>query len=98
MELIKNFFNQNVYERIASGIFFVVPFIYLILKGGTYFVLFFILLLVIIIYEFNTSSKNKISLWLRFLITTMFIISFFHFIFLRVIFDIFIIEYFFLAL
>ena len=93
MELIKNFFNQNVYERIASGIFFVVPFIYLILKGGTYFVLFFILLLVIIIYEFNTSSKNKISLWLRFLITTMFIISFFHFIFLRVIFDIFIIEY-----
>ena len=37
MELIKNFFNQNVYERIASGIFFVVPFIYLILKGGTYF-------------------------------------------------------------
>ncbi len=93
IKLIKNFFNKNVYERILSGIFFVVPFIYLILKGGTYFVLFFILLLVIIIYEFNTSSSNKISIWLRFLIIIMFIISFFHFIFLRVIFDSFIVEY-----
>ena len=93
IKLIKNFFNKNVYERILSGIFYVVPFIYLILKGGTYFVLFFILLLVIIIYEFNTSSSNKISIWLRFLIIIMFIISFFHFIFLRVIFDSFIVEY-----
>ncbi len=93
IELIKNFFNPNVYKRMISGIFFTVPFIYLIFKGGAYFVVFFILLLVVIIYEFNTSSKNKISLWLRFLIITMFIISFFHFIFLRVIFDIFIVEY-----
>ena len=93
IKLIKNFFNQNVYERIISGIFFVIPFIYLIFKGGIYFVIFFILLLVIIINEFNASTKNKLSFVLRLLIITMFIISFFHFIFLRVIFDIFIIEY-----
>ena len=90
---IQNFFNRNVYERIVSGIFFTVPFIYLIFIGGIYFVLFFISLLAIIIYEFNTSSKNKISIWLRFLIIIMFIISFFHFIFLRIIFDILIVEY-----
>tara|TARA_B100001057_G_scaffold297609_1_gene297874 strand:- start:1651 stop:2334 length:684 start_codon:yes stop_codon:yes gene_type:complete len=93
IKLIRNFFNQNVYERIISGILFVIPFIYLIFKGGSYFVIFFILLLVIIIYEFNVSSKNKINFWLRLLIITMFIISFFHFIFLRIAFDIFIIEY-----
>ena len=93
IKLIKNFFNQNVFERIISGIFFVIPFIYLIFKGGNCFVIFFILLLVIIIYEFNLSSKNKINFWLRLLIISMFIISFFHFIFLRIAFDIFIIEY-----
>lgn len=93
IELIKNFFNKNVYERIISGIFFVIPFIYLIFKGGSYFVIFFILLLVIIIYEFNESSKNKIKFWLRLLIISMFIASFFHFIFLRIVFDIFIVEY-----
>ena len=93
IEIIKNFFNQNVYERILSGIFFAVPFIYLTLKGGSYFVLFFILLLVIIIYEFNTSTKNKTSLLIRLFIILLFIISFFHFIFLRVIFDDHIIEY-----
>ena len=93
IKLIKNFFNQNVYERIVSGIFFVVPFIYLIFKGGNYFVLFFILLLVIIIYEFNTSTNKKISLPLRFLITLIFIISFFHFIFIKIIFDHLITEY-----
>ena len=93
IKLIKNFFNKNVYERIISGIFFVIPFIYLIFKGGSYFVIFFILLLVIIIYEFNVSSKNKINFWLRLLIISMFIVSFFHFIFLRIAFDIFIVEY-----
>jgi phosphatidate cytidylyltransferase len=93
IELIKNFFNQNVYERIISGIFFVIPFIYLIFKGGSYFVLFFVLLLVIIIYEFNISTIKKISLPFRFLITLMFIISFFHFIFLRIIIDNSITEY-----
>ena len=90
---IKNFFNENVYERIISGIFFVIPFIYLIYKGGTYFVIFFILLLVIIIYEFHVSTKNKINFWLRLLITSLFIISFFHFIFIRIAFDSFIAEY-----
>ena len=93
IKLIKNFFNQNVYERIISGIFFVIPFIYLTFKGGVYFVIFFILLLVIIINEFNTSTKNKINFWLRILIVSMFIASFFHFIFLRIAFDIFIVEY-----
>ena len=93
IKLIKNFFNQNVYERIISGIFFVIPFIYLIFKGGIYFVIFFILLLVIIINEFNASTKNKLSFVLRLLIISMFIISFFHFIFLRIAFDSFIVEY-----
>ena len=93
IKLIKNFFNQNVYERIISGIFFVIPFIYLTFKGGVYFVIFFILLLVIIINEFNISTKNKINIWTRILIILMFIASFFHFIFLRIAFDIFIVEY-----
>ena len=93
IEHIKNFFNQNVYERILSGIFFVVPFIYLIFKGGNYFVIFFIFLLAIIIYEFNTSTSKKLSLALRFLITFIFIVSFFHFIFLKIIFDNLITEY-----
>tara|TARA_A100001011_G_C14203119_1_gene796572 strand:- start:61 stop:744 length:684 start_codon:yes stop_codon:yes gene_type:complete len=93
IEHIKNFFNQNVYERILSGIFFVIPFIYLIFKGGNYFVIFFIFLLAIIIYEFNTSTSKKLSLALRFLITFIFIVSFFHFIFLKIIFDNLITEY-----
>ena len=93
IKLIKNFFNQNVYERIISGIFFVIPFICLTFKGGVYFVIFFILLLVIVINEFNTSTKHKIKLWLRVLIISMFITSFFHFIFLRIAFDVFIVEY-----
>jgi phosphatidate cytidylyltransferase len=87
IEIVKNFFNQNVYERIISGIIFVIPFTYLIFKGGNYFVLFFVILLVIIIYEFNTSTSKKISLFLRVLITLIFIVSFFHFIFLKIIFD-----------
>ncbi len=93
IEHIKNFFNQNVYERIISGIFFVIPFIYLIFKGGNFFVLFFISLLVLVIYEFNSSTSKKISLYFRILITIMFIISFFHFIFLKIIFGNSITEY-----
>ena len=93
IELIKNFFNRNLYERILSGILFVIPFIYLIHMGGIFFVLFFILLLVIIIYEFNESSKNMISLWFRLLTIMIFIASFFHFIFLRISHDSFIVEY-----
>ena len=93
IELIKNFFNRNVYERIISGIFFVIPFIYLIFKGGNYFVLFFISLLVLVIYEFNSSTSKRISLYLRLLIILMFIISFFHFIFLKLIFGNLITEY-----
>jgi len=93
IQLVKNFFNQNVYERIVSGICFAIPFIYLIFKGGNYFVLFFIFLLVIIIYEFNASTSKKINLPLRFLIILMFILSFFHFIFLKIIFDSLVTEY-----
>ncbi len=87
IEILKNFFNLNVYQRIISGIFFIIPFIYLIFEGGIYFVLFFILLLVIIIYEFNAVTSKKISPLLRYLISLMFIASFFHFIFLKIIFD-----------
>ncbi len=93
IEIIKNFFNQNIYNRIISGIFFVIPFIFSIFKGGIFFVLFFIFLLVMVIYEFNMSSKNKIRLHLRFIVILFFITSFFHFIFLRIAFDDFIITY-----
>ncbi len=91
--ILKNFFNQNIYNRIISGIFFVIPFIFLIFEGGNFFVLFFILLLTIIIYEFISSTKNKIKLSLKIFIICSFIVSFFHFIFLRVSFDNYIVEY-----
>ncbi len=93
IKIIKNFFNKNVFYRIISGIFFVIPFVYSIISGGIFFVLFFILILIMIIYEFNESSRNKIQLSLRCLIILLFIISFFHFIFLRIAYDGFIIEY-----
>ena len=90
---IKNFFNRNIYDRIVSGIFFVVPFIFAIVDGGFFFILFFIFLLAIVIYEFNESIKNKIKLPLKILIILLFIVSFFHFIFLRISFDNLIIGY-----
>ena len=93
IELIKNFFNQNVYNRIFSGMVFVLPFIYLVLNGGIYFVLFFIFLLVIIINEFYKKTGNKIKFTLRLFAILLFIISFFHFIFLRIAYQEFIVEY-----
>ena len=93
IKIIKNFFNWNIYNRIISGIFFVTPFIFSIFKGGIFFVLFFIFLLVMVIYEFNMSSKNKIRLSIRFIVVLFFIVSFFHFIFLRIALDDFIITY-----
>jgi len=93
IKIIKNFFNWNIYKRIISGILFVTPFLFSIFKGGVFFVLFFIFLLVMVVYEFNISSKNKIGLPIRFIVVLFFIVSFFHFIFLRIAFDDFIITY-----
>ena len=90
---IKNFFNRNVFNRIISGIFFIIPFLFSIIEGGIIFVSFFISLLAIIIYEFNNSTGNKIKNILKILIIFLFILSFFHFIFLRLIFEDFIINY-----
>lgn len=90
---IKNFFNRNVFNRVISGVFFITPFLLAINEGGIFFVLFFISLLVIIIYEFNNSTGNKIKIILKILITFLFILSFFHFIFLRLVFEDFIINY-----
>ncbi len=93
IELIKKFFNQNIYERVTSGLIFVIPFIFFIFEGGNYFVLFFVLLLVITIYEFIIATKNKVKLIFRLIIIVLFITSFFHFIFLRISHDNYIIEY-----
>lgn len=93
IEIIKNFFNKNVYERIVSGIFFIIPFVFLIIEGGLFFVLFFIILLVIIIFEFIASTKDRSNIVIKFLTISFFIVSFFHFIFLRISFDDFIINY-----
>ena len=93
IESVKIFFNQNIYERVISGILFIIPFIFLLFEGGNYFVLFFTILLAVAIYEFNTASKNKIKLPFRIFIIILIIISFFHFIFLRISYDDYIIEY-----
>ncbi len=81
---IQNFFNINIYYRIISGIFFTIPFIFAIINGGIFFVLFFTLLLIITIDEFNLSTRNKIRTSFKIFISLIFIISFFHFIFLRI--------------
>ena len=83
---IKLFFDRNLLLRIITGIFFVVPFVLLIINGGYLFIIYFLLILSILIYELVnvTSAVSKISYKLRLLLITVLILSIFHFIFLRI--------------
>ena len=84
IDKLKTFFDANIYNRIISGIFFVIPFIYFIIQGGYLFVVFFLLILSIIIYEFMSVSKTKLNFINKIFILFILIISIFHFIFLRI--------------
>ena len=90
---LKEFFDKNVFNRIFSGILFVVPFIFFIINGNYYFIIYFLIVLSIIIDEFINETANKINLIKRILFVLFLIISIFHFIFLRLSYDEFIISY-----
>ena len=87
------FFDKDVFLRIITGIFFVVPFVLFILNGGYLFIFYFLLLLAIIIEELNSTAVKKISFKLRFLLISIITLSIFHFIFLRISYDSNIIQY-----
>ena len=84
IDKIKLFFDKNVFLRIITGIFFIVPFICFIINGSYLFIFYFLLILSILIEELNSMAIQKISLKLRFLLTSILIFSLFHFIFLRI--------------
>jgi len=90
---LKEFFDKNVFNRLFSGILFVVPFIFFIIKGDYYFIIYFLIILSILIDEFINETANKINLIKRILFICFLIISIFHFIFLRLSYDEFIISY-----
>ena len=85
---LKNFFDKNVLNRIITGIFFVVPFVYSIIQGGYIFIIYFLLILVILIYELINSTVNKLGFITRVILQLILTISIFHFIFLRIASDI----------
>ena len=93
IDKIKIFFDANIFYRIITGIFFIIPFILFILNGSYLFILYFLLILSILIEELNSASINKISLKLRFLLTFILILSILHFIFLRLSNDVYIVQY-----
>ncbi len=84
IDSFKNFFDKNIFIRIVTGIFFIVPFILFIINGSYLFIFYFLLVLSIMIQELNSVAYNKISFKLRFLLINILIISIFHFIFLRI--------------
>ena len=84
IDKIKLFFDKNVSLRIITGIFFIVPFVFFIINGSYLFIFYFLLILSILIEELNNMTIRKISLKLRFLLTSILIFSLFHFIFLRI--------------
>ena len=81
---LKNFFDKNVLNRIITGIFFVVPFVYSIIQGGYIFIIYFLLILAILIYELINSTVNKLGFITIVILQLILIISIFHFIFLRI--------------
>ena len=85
---LKNFFDRNVLNRIITGIFFVIPFVYSIIQGGYIFIIYFLLILVILIYELINSTVNKLGFITRVILQLILTISIFHFIFLRIASDI----------
>ena len=90
---LKEFFDKNVFNRIFSGILFVVPFIFFIIKGDYYFIIYFLIILSILIDEFINETANKINLIKRILFIFFLIVGIFHFILLRLSYDSFIISY-----
>ena len=84
IDKLKLFFDKNVFLRIITGIFFIVPFVFFIINGSYLFIFYFLLILSILIEELNNMAIHKISLKLRFLLTSILIFSLFHFIFLRI--------------
>ena len=90
---IKEFFDKNVFTRVYSGILFVTPFIFFIIKGDYYFIIYFLIILSIIIDEFINVTVDKISLIKRILFSFFLIISIFHFIFIRLSYDEYIVFY-----
>ena len=81
---LKNFFDKNILNRIITGIFFVIPFIYSIIQGGYIFIIYFLLILAILIYELINSTVNKLRFITIVILQLILIISIFHFIFLRI--------------
>ena len=81
---LKLFFDKNIFLRIITGIFFIIPFILFTINGSYLFIFYFLLILSILIEELNSVAINKISLKLRFTLTFILIFSIFHFIFLRI--------------
>ena len=90
---LKEFFDRNIFNRIFSGILFVVPFVFFIIRGDYYFITYFLIILSILIDEFINETANKINFTKKILFTCFLIISIFHFIFLRLSYDEFIICY-----
>ena len=90
---IKEFFDKNVFNRIISGILFIVPFIFFIIKGDYFFIIYFLIILSILIDEFINVTINKVTLVKRIFFSFFLIISIFHFIFLRLSYDEYIIFY-----
>ena len=80
---IKDFFDKNVFNRIFSGILFVVPFIFFIIIGDYYFIIYFLIILSILIDEFISATIGKFGITKRFLFCCFLIITLFHFIFIR---------------
>ena len=90
---VKFFFDKNIFHRIITGIFFIIPFILFIFNSGYLFIFYFILILSILMEELNSAAINKINLNLRILLNFILIFSVFHFIFLRISHDINIVQY-----
>ena len=65
---LKEFFDKNVFNRIFSGILFIVPFIFFIIKGDYYFIIYFLIILSILLDEFINVTVDKVSLIKMFLI------------------------------
>lgn len=81
---LKFFFDKNTLTRIITGIFFVVPFVLCIIKGGYLFIAYFLLILSILLYELKKVKLKKNNLMIKLTLIALIILSFFHFIFLRI--------------
>ena len=84
IDKFKLFFDKNVFLRIITGIFFIVPFIFFIINGSYLFIFYFLLLLSILIHELSNATINKTSFNLRFILSLILIFIIFYFILLRI--------------